>query len=394
MTTRPDSDPFEVRADGALTRGGLLLTGATGFLGAHLLHEVLLRSDASVTCLVRGESDGAAEESARRRLGWYFPEISWAAHAGRLRFLAGDIAARTLGMDPRRHDELAQTCSMVINAAADVNHVGAPSQSFRVNTDGVANLIEFARRGAAKELHHVSTVSVQGHASRTTPFDESHLEQGQTFRNAYSESKYRAEVLLRKAFAEGLRGAVYRVGYIGPHGITGRFQRNVHQNHTARYLRGCIALGFAPHLPAAKLRLTPVDSVARGILLLANRSRVSGNTFYVVTPHELAVAGILGVLHAAGYAVRLMTPQDFAEKARRLSRDEEALATMAPAKPGTEGAVAFDDMASQSELARLGFEFPRPNAEWLFKFLSHIIQEGFIEAPRFWNSAALVPVPL
>jgi thioester reductase-like protein len=375
-----------------LAQGSVLLTGVTGFLGAHLLRELLERSDAHVTCLVRGDGPDAAKHSAKRRLDWYFPDLDWQRHGGRVRFVAGDIGAPALGLDGRLYDELAETHALVLNSAANVSHVGAASQSFRVNTDGVAALLELARRGVQKQFHHVSTVSVQGQLSGTgarAGFDETQLELGQTFRNAYAESKYRAEVLVRKAFSEGLAGAVYRVGYIGPHGGTGRFQPNMHQSHIARYVRACVGLGFAPHLPDAKVTLTPVDSVARGILTLA-RAGAARQTYYVVTPHDLRLAQIVGVLHAAGYPIRLMSAQEFTAKAARLSRDEEALTTMLPGNASGESGLAYDSSASQRELAKLGFEYPRPTSDWLALFVAHAIQEGFLEAPRFWNAAPMV----
>jgi thioester reductase-like protein len=353
---------------------------------------LLERSDARVTCLVRGDGPDAAKHSARRRLDWYFPDLDWRRFGDRVRFVPGDIAAPALGLDARVYDELAQTHRLVLNSAANVSHVGAASQFFRVNTDGVAALLELARRGVQKQFHQVSTVSVQGQftgAAAGGRFDESRLEMGQTFQNAYAESKYRAEVLVRAAFGEGLEGAVYRVGYIGPHAVTGRFQPNMHQSHIARYLRACIGLGFAPHLPDAKVTLTPVDSVARGIATLAKSGR-GRQTYYVVAPHELVLVDILRVLHAAGYPIRLMAAKDFAEKAPRLSRDEEALTTMLPGNASGEGGLGYDSSASQRELARLGFEYPRPTSEWLAMFVAHAIQEGFLEAPRFWNAAPMV----
>lgn len=367
--------------------GHVLLTGATGFLGAHLLHELLERGDAPVTCLVRGGGDGAARQALEQKLAWYFPGWQAQRHGSRLRVVAGDIGAPALGLGARCYDGLAEACSLVINSAANVSHIGAASSSFRVNTDGVAGLIDFCRRGASKALHQISTVSVQGQASGGV-FDETQLEQGQTFRNAYGESKYRAEVLMRRAFAEGLRGAIYRVGHVGPHSVSGRFQQNIQQSHIALYLRACIVLGFAPHLPHARLVLTPVDAVARGILALARRSDGRGRTFYVISPHALALGSILRVLHAAGYAIRLMDPAELAAKAARLSRDEEALATLSAGRAGAE--PAFDCSASLHELARAGMEFPRPTSDWLAKFLGHAIEEGFLEAPRLWNAAAMV----
>lgn len=371
----------------------VLLTGATGFLGSHLLYELLEHSPASVSCLVRGDGPAGARRNLHARLASYFPGVDWARHERRLRIVPGNVEEKRLGLDERSYDELAASHSVVLNAAANVSQSGSPATFFRANTDAVGVLLDFARHGAPKQFHQVSTIDVRGHFVAPTPlpsFAERHLEEGQAFDGAYAESKYRAELLVRKVFAAGLSGAVYRVGYVAPHDQTGRFQQNIHQNYVARYVRGCICLGFAPYAPARSLRPTPVDSAARAITTLM-AAGASAQTYYVQTPHEVSQYDVIRVLQAVGYPIRLMSLDDFREKAPRLSRDEESYLAMLPGHGEHGRVLPTDSVLSQRELARLGFEYPRPSSRWLAQFLQHAIEVGFIEAPRFWNSAPLVP---
>jgi thioester reductase-like protein len=374
----------------ALSGGRVLLTGVTGFLGAHLLYELLTQSDVTVSCLARAENAELGKQSLLRRLSWYFPEADWASHERRVSVVVGDVGRPQLGLPERVYDELADTHESVLNAAANVSHAGSSAEFFRVNTEGVGWLIAFARHRLKKQLHHVSTISVMGEFPDKAPmtaFDETHLEEGQTFRDAYDESKQRAEVVMRCAFAEGLAGAVYRVGYIAPHGVTGRFQQNIHQNYVSLYLRACVLLGFAPYLPHRKIQPTPVDSVARGILALMRGAKTRARTYYIQTPHSVSHYDIMRVLHAAGYPIRLMSMQQFIDKAHHLSRDEELLAAM----PGIEArTVPIDSSWSQRELRRVGFEYVPATSVWLGKFIRHAIEVGFLEAPRFWNAAPLL----
>lgn len=375
---------------------GVLLTGATGFLGVHLLHEVLARSASKVTCLVRGEDAAAAREALLRKLEWYFPDADRGAVELRLRVALGDVTVRQLGLRGRAYDELADAHGFVIHAAASVSHVGRQADFFRVNTDSVATLIELCRRGAPKALHHVSTIGVAGHFSSPpalSAFDETRLEEGQAFSNAYAESKYRAEVLLRAALREGLAGAVYRVGFIGPHGQTGRFQQNIEHNDTARYVRACVRLGLAPHLPRSQVELTPVDSVARALLTLAADPEAMGKTYHIDNPHSISQYDVVRTLQAAGYPIRLLSLEQLVERAPRLSRDEESLTVMLSGLRGGPKTyhVPLESSFSVAELARRGFVYPRLSSAWLGKFLQHAIEVGFLEAPRFWNVAPLVP---
>jgi thioester reductase-like protein len=371
----------------------VLLTGATGFLGSHLLFELLERSSASVSCLVRGNGAEGARRNLLAKLRWYFPEVDWSRHERRLGITAGNVEEKRLGLDQSSYDELARTHTHVLNAAANVSQSGAASSFFRANTDAVAVLLEFARHGTPKQFHQVSTIDVRGQFSTPTSlmsFAERHLEEGQSFHGAYAESKYRAEVLVQQAFAAGLSGGIYRVGYVAPHDETGRFQQNIHQNYVARYVRGCICLGFAPYAPSRSLRPTPVDSAARAITTLLGAG-TKKQTYYVQTPHEVSQYDVVRVLQAMGYPIRLMSLDDFEEKAPRLSRDEESYLAMLPGHGDGARVLPTDSNASQRELARLGFEYPRPSSRWLAQFLRHAIEVGFIEAPRFWSSAPLVP---
>jgi thioester reductase-like protein len=374
--------------------GPILLTGASGFLGIHLLRELLDGTGASVTCLMRGGDAQQAKSTLAKKWRWYFPEAPWQAHEARVRVVLGEVGAPRLGLNARQHAEISDTHQVIVNSAGNVSHAGSDSDFFRVNTDAVGTLIELARRGAPKALHHVSTVGIIGQYKDEPPleaFDESRLEEGQSFANAYSESKYRAEVLLRRAFAEGLSGGAYRVGFIGPHSQSGRFQQNIEHNYTTRYVRACVRLGVAPYLPENEISLTPVDSVARAIVTFARAASGPGRAQFVETPHRLSQYDILRVLHAAGYPVRLLELEEFVDKAPRLAQDEDALSVLMPEARGNEiQTVPIDSTQSQRTLAELGFEYPRVTSAWLGKFLQHAIEVGFIEAPRFWNVGRVI----
>jgi len=375
--------------------GGVLITGARGFLGAHLVLDALRSTRARVTCIIRGAGQEAARQALSERLTWYFGEASWAPHRDRLRVLPGDLEKPRLGLDEGIYRELLAQPAVILNAAADVSQAGPTSRFMRTNTDSVAALVEFATTGAPKELHHVSTTSVRGYFEGMKPiavFDETQLEQGQRFSNGYGESKYRAEVLLRRALAKGLSGAVYRVGYIGPHARTGHFQYNGQEHALARYLRACVTLGLAPYLPDRKFRITPVDCVAGAISTLARAAVPSGSTYHIDSPYVVSQYDVIRVLHAAGYCVRLMEAREFASKLRQLCSDEDTVDILSPESGGAETASTpvLDSSWSHAELERHGFMYPKPSSAWLGMYIQHAIDVGFISQPSHWRAGALV----
>jgi thioester reductase-like protein len=374
--------------------GPVLLTGATGFLGAHLLHELLVRTDASITCLSRGRPE-AARAALGEKLGRYFPELEQSRFDARMRVVAADLTASELGVSGRVYDDLADDHRLILNVAANVGDGKRAQDFFPINTELVATLIELAKRGAPKALHQISTVSVAGHFAGTPPisaFTEQHLEEGQTFADPYGESKYQAEVLMRRAFSEGIPGGVYRVGFIGPHADTGRFQENIAQSYIASYVRACVRLGFAPYLPDTRVRVVPVDAAARAIATLLATADGPGRTYHIDHPTSVSQYDVIRALHAAGYAIRLLAPADFVAKSAALAGDESGVELMLPREHGDaeHPAVPFDSSFSAAELRRRHFEYPPVTSEWIARFLDHAVEVGFIEPPRHQHAAAPV----
>jgi thioester reductase-like protein len=376
--------------------GKVLLTGASGFLGMQLLHDLLVQRGATVSCLLRGQSEERVRRSLEEKWRWFFPETELEPHRERLGVIVADVTARRFGLGERAYDALAETHGSVFNVAGNVNGTQL-DELLPINVGLVESLIELGRYGRPKHLHHVSTVDVGGHFTaqpKIDAFREQHLEEGQAFGDAYAESKYRAEVLLRQAMAQGIAATAYRVGFIGPHSQTGRFQQNADQNYTSRYVRACLRLGFAPYLPKTQISLTPVDAVARAILALGSSGESAGHTYYVETPHPVAHYDLMRVLQAAGYPLRLMALDDLIGCAERLSGDQESLGVVLPHAAAWESyPVPIDASLSLAALARCGFEYERPSSEWFGLFIRHAIDVGFLPPPRFHDVAPL-PVGL
>ncbi|HEX9074370.1 MAG TPA: SDR family oxidoreductase, partial [Anaerolineae bacterium] len=142
----------------------VLLTGATGFLGAQIARRLIQKADYTITALVRAEDD----ERARRRLSrawWDWHELAEAIGT-RVQVVCGDVSAPRLGLDAPTYDALVHEVTHIIHGAADLR-VNAPIQELRrTNVQGTANLLDFAR--AVQRDHelarfsHVSTAYVCG----------------------------------------------------------------------------------------------------------------------------------------------------------------------------------------------------------------------------------------
>jgi len=254
--------------------GAVLLTGATGFLGQELLARFLERDDRHVYAIVRAEDS----EAAAARLP---------AH-DRLTAVPGDIERPGLGLDSTTADDLAERITTVLHCAASVSFgLGLP-ESRRINVDGTRRVAELAERCTnLARFAYVSTAYVSGEPSGL--FREDQLDVGQRFRNAYEQSKFEAEALLRGRFGH-LPLQVLRPSIIvgdSRTGFTSAF--NVLYAPLKAFARGAI-----PAIPARRsspVDIVPVDYVADTTYQLASNG--GEGTFHLVAGRNATTVGKL-----------------------------------------------------------------------------------------------------
>ncbi|MFE6054267.1 amino acid adenylation domain-containing protein [Kitasatospora sp. NPDC056446] len=359
---------------------GILLTGATGMLGAHLLHHLLERTDAPVTCLVRAADPEAAAERLRAQYSWYFRGAG-TEFGHRVRTVAGDLAAPSLGLTPSRWSELARATDRILHAAADVRHVAEADEVFAVNTTGTRTLIALAEEAGGTRFHHVSTVGVAGRspeAGDDRALTETDLDIGQRPTEAYSASKVAAERAVREYFGRSGPGSVFRIATVAPHWESGRFQRNADEHFLGRFLRATLDLGVAVDWPDRSFDLLPVDWLARTVLDLAARPEADRRTFHLTNPHRLGHRPLVEALRGLGYPIRLTSPAGLASA---LAAHGRAAGRLLPFLDRAEGApVRVDSAWSDRWLQALGHAYPRPTADYVARFVARGVADGYLPA--------------
>ncbi len=262
----------------------VLLTGATGFLGSHILRE-LLRKRMHVICLVR------SEEKLKTILKYYFPK---AHEYFRYKVVTGDIKQPKFGLSAEDYDLLLKKVDMVIHTAANVNHAGQYSEFERTNVIGTQNVIDFCMRSGAV-LQHTSTASVHGagtveQRNPNAKFDEFSLDIGQNYtQNVYIHSKYKAEERVLLARENGLKANIFRIGNLTWRMSDGKFQRNSQDNGFLGRYRGLLKVGmYSKELAEYPIDFTPVDECAEAYVLLALHNRVN-NIYNLYNPHVFTI---------------------------------------------------------------------------------------------------------
>lgn len=249
--------------------GTVLLTGATGFLGMHVLHEILTSCREKVVCLVRAASVAEARKRLAETHAFYFGQPLPEDSLERVGVVHGDLT------DPDCLEACRQVgAALVINCAADVRHFAKLEELESVNTEAVGALAALCRDTNAR-LVQVSTLSVAGlyNASEGEGacLTESDLMVGQHFAEPYSYTKLMAERLVLEEMAAGkLEGCVVRVGRLSPCSSNAGWHGDGGRDALAMSLALYRQMGMMPASVASlTLGLLPVDVAARSILRLA-----------------------------------------------------------------------------------------------------------------------------
>ncbi|MFF3686858.1 thioester reductase domain-containing protein [Streptomyces sp. NPDC002187] len=235
----------------------ILLTGATGFLGSHMLLDLLRHSDAHVYCLVRA----ADEEAAVTRLGEALKnyELPWSSEIRRrVTALPGDIRRPQLGLSDDLWHTLAHELDSVVGVAAAVDFLRGYQSLRQSNVVGALTLAELAAAGRPKPLHHISSIAVFNEVGIPSMGEDDPLAHVDRLIAGYDQTKWAAEVALRRARDHGLVVTAMRPGGIGGHTRTGAYNpQDLSSGLTS-------AFGRFRTVPAFRyLNAAPVDWVSR-----------------------------------------------------------------------------------------------------------------------------------
>lgn len=262
----------------------VLMTGATGFLGAHLLRSLLASGTERVICLVRGDGSRLSDT-----LSWYFGS-GWAASAaGRIQTVSGDITRPQMGMEQDVYRTVTAEIGAVYHTAADVRHYPSDIDALMdSNIAGTRGAIQLAL-DAGVPLHHISSLSISGEYLVDAPgtsvdFTEQDFHIGQNWQeNTYVKSKMLAEAAVYSAMQQqGLKAKVYRLGRLVGRASDGVFQRDPATNMSFLILQAIQSLGVLPEeLACLSTDLTPVDFAADAVVALRNASLT---TLHIMNP--------------------------------------------------------------------------------------------------------------
>ncbi|MEU9201481.1 amino acid adenylation domain-containing protein [Streptomyces sp. NPDC048332] len=358
-----------------------LLTGASGFLGAFLLRDLIETTGGPVDCLVRAEDEHRAAQRLRanlERYGLWRPR-----YADLVNPVPGDLAAPGLGLPPAARTALVRRLGPVVHNGAHVNFAAAYGDLRAPNVAGTEELLRLLADSASPGMHYVSTTSVYAPPSgpRTVTITESTpTGPSPALPDGYAQSKWVAEKLVGLARERGLPVTVHRPGRISGDTSTGACQD---RDLLWQLVKGCLQAGAVPDLPYGSTDWVPVDYVSAAVVALSVSGPTGAQTYHFTNPDAPGLDRVFEAAARLGHELRAVPA---AQWQARVAEQPDNAAQLFLGDQGRTGHEAtdrrrFDSRRTAAAAAAVGVLQPALTDEILIRYLTYFHGSGFLPAP-------------
>ena len=368
--------------------GDVLLTGATGYLGIHILNELLTHYHGKILCPLRSKSGDDPTQRLKTLYFYYFGRTEAFAHFDeRVTTFAAEITEPDALERAAENPQLSTLNSQltVINCVANVKHFSAGNDIEMVNIESVRHLIAFCLRTGSR-LIHISTNSIAGISIDNVPGPEVKLTEqdlyiGQNIdANKYVYSKFKAEELVLDAIAHhGLNAKIMRVGNLSARQKDGEFQINFNTNNFLAMLRAYVVIGMVPYKALdERFEFSPIDEVAHAIMLLSQTPKEC-TVFHPNNTHRQFLSDILNGFAEAGITLKRVETEEFQQALDRMMENPDLVTLLRPLMAydmGTGHQTRWIESSNEyttQVLYRLGFQWPLTAISYVHRFVDTII---------------------
>ncbi len=365
--------------------GNILLTGATGFLGAHVLDALMREESGKIYCLVRGGAKKLVE-----MLHYYFGDQYDTEIGKRILPVVGDITNPDLSLN------IPDDVQTVIHTAASVKHYGSYQYFHDINVQGTQNVIDYAKQIRAK-LIHISTISVSGNSfadaftvyrsEEEKHFDEQSLFIEQELDNVYVRSKFEAEMAVLDAALDGLDAKIIRVGNLTNRASDFMFQPNYAQNAFLTRIKAALEFGKLPeYLIPLYAEFSPIDETAEGVIRIAQYAKEQ-SVFHLNSNRPIYFTRLLEVLKSLEIPMEVISGKEFNRLLQEYAKysETEYIYEAFQNDMDENGNLVYDsniriinDFTVQF-LKHIGFEWTQIDFEYIKGYVKYFRDLGYLE---------------
>lgn len=298
----------------------VLLTGANGYLGVHLIDELLKLQQVKIYCGVRGVSI----DEAKNKLDENLERYGFEQHIDNpnIEILLIDLAQPQLGLSREVWENLSASLDAIYHNGAYVHHLQTYQRMAPTNVGSILEVIKLAAREKLKRIHFISTKASIVNNIATVAFEGMPMIAPihPSVSSGYTATKWAAEWMLWKAQEEGIPIDIYRLGQITGHSESGA--GNHEKNHLTRMVLGCLQMGYAPDLKSQH-EMIPVDYVAKGIVGLSQLPYSKANGWNLINQNQMTHTDYFQIIQDLGYSLKIIPYNDWSQML--LSLDESNL---------------------------------------------------------------------
>ncbi len=379
--------------------GNLLLTGATGYLGAHILDYFLSNTTGNVYCILRKDPGLSVEEKLTKKLKYYFNDKYLGYINNRIFAIETDFSQDNIGLSIESYNDLSTKVDFVINSAAKVSHFGNYDDFKKINVTGTQRLLDFCMN-FNKKFIQISTMSVSGNAFADTftktddfkteyTFTEKDFYIKQPLENVYIRTKFEAEALILQKISEGLNGYIHRVGNLTNRYSDGHFQPNVNDNAFMNRLKTFSEIGYIPEaMKSGYMEFTPIDKTAEAIIKLIQHSTTQNRIFHLYNNNHIDIPVFTEVLYKLyNKKISIVKDDDFYKQINELFTNTNSLDILQKIisdfdenkKLNYESNIKLNCDFTVKYLSKLGFSWNNTDSDYLQKVFNYLIYINFLE---------------
>ena len=353
----------------------VLITGANGFIGVHLIDEFLATTSATVYAMIRGASLTEAED----KLQIAFKRYHFEQHlqSDRVKVILGDIAKPRFDLDRECWENLSNEIDMILHNGAYVHHLQTYERLAPTNIRSVKTIIELASIKKLKRIAFISTkystftdysdVAPEGMPS-VSPLC-GYLSIG------YCLSKWAGEWLLWRAASAGVPVDIFRLGQITGHSETGT--ANYEKNNMTKFIFGCLQMGVAPNATDQQ-DMTPVNYTAACVVGLMSKDYKHPNGWNIVNPVQLSYGEFFRIISEIKTFLKVIPVIEWNEKLAQITEENDLYPLRDFHSGGHEMPfVSIEVKQTQEALNKLGISPPKSYIDLLKTYF------------KYWESVGL-----